>query len=714
MFRRSLLPRRTDTRSNLDRVATPRPRRTAGRPALESLESRRLLAVTANPDIYVVLEDTPLNVAASGLLSNDSDTTGTALTVTNFTQPTNGVVAVGADGLFQYTPTVGYTGPDGFSYTVADGSGGTATGTVTLAVSATTDVASVFAGPRLASISSTQGTLLNAVLGGLVGTNLNLSVADYNSLGSGTINGGRLVDALGAELGVTPAQALTTNATLAQVINAAATVAQADGDTAQANALNALATTVGPLTGPIQLGSLIQANPNDGSLANASINTLDLVTGSAQLFNFDNVVTTPTPITVSGASLGLPANVGGVSISPQVVEPPILTTGPTGTQFHSAAVRLRIDLNLANNLDTSGLTAPLTALLGPLVNVTSSASLANLSVYTEVAEGQGTIAAIDAIASSVTLQATPGLADVYIGSIANSLFFNRAHVINPATDVGFGNVGTLNVATTGLITTGGTTQIQLRSVAPGTAPTSSTEVFNAPFPQSQTVSTSATFLTNLVNALATSTQVQLNGSLGTILDPLVNGTILPIFRPLVTGVVTPLLAPVLGGVVDPLLTSLGTGLGQLDLTVNAVNRAAAPAANADFATTPQGQAVPVAVLANDAFLPTEPVTVTNVGTPGHGTAVLNPNGTITYTPTAGYIWRRRLLLHDHRPQRPDLDRRGDRQRHRDAADGRPGRLQRDREHAARRGRPRRPGQRHQPERHAAHRGPRHRPRPTGR
>ncbi len=236
----------------------------------------------------------------------------------------------------------------------------------------------MFAGPRLASISSTQGTLLNTTLGGLVGTNLNLTVADYNGLSSGSINGGRLANALGAELGVTPSQALTTNATLGQ-IDTAATVAQADGNTAEATALTNLTASVSGLNAPVQLGNLLQANPNNGSLATSNLNALDLVNGTAQLFNFNNVATTPTPITVSGASLGLPGVVGSAAISAQVVEPPILTTGPSGTTFHSSAVRLRIDLNLIDNLDTSTLTnalrGPLKTALGGLATTSTTASL---------------------------------------------------------------------------------------------------------------------------------------------------------------------------------------------------------------------------------------------------------------------------------------------------------------------------------------------------
>ena len=639
--RNSLVGVKASSRSK--RGVSPRRLRERRNPALEGLEPRQLMAVGITPDVYVALEGNPLTVAAPGVVGNDTSTTNSAITVTNFTQPTDGTLTLNADGSFVYTPLTGYTGPDQFTYTATDARGASGTATVQLQVNATTQEASVFAGTRLASGSTTQGTLLNTVLGGLVGANLNLTAADYTGLAGTSINGGQLAQALGAELNVTPGQALTTNATLAQVFTAAASVAQADGDAAQATALNSLAASVSGVTAPVQLGNLIQANTGDGSLAGSSLNALDLVNGTAQLFNFSNVATTPTPITVSGAALGLPGVVGSAAISAQVVEPPILITGPTGTQFHSAAIRLRTDLNLNENLDATALTtalaAPLRAVLGPLATPTVTATLNGLSVYTEIAEGQGTISAINALATAVTLQATPGLADVYVGNIADNIFFDRTRVINPATDVTPGTVGTLNVAATVLGTSvlNQSAGIQVRSVAQGDAPTASTEVFNAPFPQSQTVSTDAAFLTNLVNSLTNNLAVTTSGSLGAVLDPLVNTTILPALRPVVTNAVTPLLAPVLTEVVQPALQQLGTGLGQLDLTVNAVNAVAAPAANADFATTPEGQAVVVPVLANDAAVPGQTLTITAISVPAHGTAQLNPDGTITYTPTAGYF-----------------------------------------------------------------------------
>ena len=647
-------------------------------------------------------------MAAPGVLANDSDSTKAALQVSASTQPSHGSVSVAPDGSFVYTPAANYTGSDSFTYTDSDGSGATATGTVTLAVLPYSQEATVFAGPRLASVDSTQGALLNTVLGSLLGTSLNLTAADWTGLASADLNGEQVADVLAAELGVaSPSQALTTNATLLQIVNAAATVAQADGNTAEVAALDALALNLPGLTTPVMLGNLLQVNPNDGSLANTSLNALDLVTGTAQLFNFDNVLTTPTPITVSGSSLGLGSVIGSIQLSAQVVEPPVITTGPVGTAFHSAAMRVALDLNLGNDiLNTSGLTAgllgPLQTLLGPLASVSANASLTNLSLYAEVAEGQGIISAVDAIANSVTLQATPGLADLYLGDIPSSVFFDRNHVLDPATDVGYGTVGNLgiDVSLLGATVANPTLGIQLKSTALGQAPSASTEVFNGPFPETQTVTTSAAFLTNLTNTLVDNLSISLTGNLGNVLTP-VTSTLLPLVTTLVTTAVTPLLAPVLTGVVDPALQLLGTGIGELVLAVDGVSQFTAPIANPDFATTLENTPITIPVLGNDAFLPGDTISIASTTAPAHGSIVVNPDDTVTYTPTTGFLGSDSFTYTITDPRRPDLDGLGECRRHLGAPD-------RGRRHLhghvrlpAGGGGPGRPGQRHRPGRPAA-------------
>ena len=94
----------------------------------------------ADADAYTTAEDAVLGVpAVSGVLFGDSDIDGDSLTVTGFTQPANGTVAVGADGSFVYTPNANFNGADSFTYAVSDGNGGTATGTVSIAVTPVND-----------------------------------------------------------------------------------------------------------------------------------------------------------------------------------------------------------------------------------------------------------------------------------------------------------------------------------------------------------------------------------------------------------------------------------------------------------------------------------------------------------------------------------------------------------------------------------------------
>ncbi len=584
-----------------------------------------MLAASVLDDAYRAIAETPFSVNAGGVLANDIASSRNPLVVTGNTAPSHGSLVLNSDGTFLYTPTPNYVGPDRFTYTAADAQGHSGTASVNLTIVPATTEAAVSAGTRLASVDSTQGALLNAVLGSLTGSTLNLTALDYNGLANSQVNGGDLVNSLQMQLGLaTPSQALATNITLAQLFAASANAAQAEGNTALANVFNSLGVQVGGLAGTIQLGNLLNIDPNDGSLANTNLNTLDLVTGSAELFNFANVATTPTPVTVSGDALGLGGVVNSATLQAQVVEPPVFIRGPVGTQFHTAQIRLKTDLDLTD------LAVPLAGLLP---GVTASATLGNLSLYTEVASGDGTIAAIDAIGRSVTIQATPGVADVYLGSIPDAVFFNRANAITPA-DVAFGDIGSLAVNVEGV--PAATLGLQAKSTGLGQAPTTDTLVFNAPFPQTQTDSTSATFLANLTNSLVSNLAVQTNGSFGALPQAAVN-SIQAVLQPTVATALTPALTTALANVADPALQTLGVGLGQEIITVEALGRP--PEANDDFALTAEGNPVAIPVLGNDAAAPGDPVTVFAVTQPAHGTATINPDGTVTYTPTAGFVGR---------------------------------------------------------------------------
>ena len=74
-----------------------------------------------------------LTIAAPGLLANDTDPNGDAITAFQFFQPANGTVSLTQDGSFTYTPNAGFIGTDSFNYAITDGVL-TGQGTVTINV----------------------------------------------------------------------------------------------------------------------------------------------------------------------------------------------------------------------------------------------------------------------------------------------------------------------------------------------------------------------------------------------------------------------------------------------------------------------------------------------------------------------------------------------------------------------------------------------------
>lgn len=422
---------------------------------------------------------------------------------------------------------------------------------------ACTSGACVSAGPRLASVDSTRSVLLNALVGNLLGSSVNLSVADWNALAQGNVSLAGFLDALQAQTGAgSPSAALSANASLAQIASAAATAAQADGNTATASALNGFAAQAGGLAGTVRLGDMIKLSLPSGALASSTLNVLELVSGSAQLYNTSNVFTTPTPVSISGASLGLGGIINSVDLYAQAIEPPVYVCAPVGAQFHTGAIRIKLNLNLVSlSPDVSALTT-IPGISG------ASATITQMQLYVEVARAEGTITAVDALANAVTVQATPGVADLYMGEIADSVFFNRSHVLNASADLGFATIGTLTVSQPLIDPI--TVNIQAKSYARGQAPSASTLSFTGPYPQTRTASTSAAFVANLVSDWTKNLQLQLAPSLGATLDT----AILPLLKTAVSDSLAPVLTTVLTSLVDPLLETLGVRLGEVDVTVN--------------------------------------------------------------------------------------------------------------------------------------------------
>ncbi|UUO09038.1 Ig-like domain-containing protein [Blastopirellula sp. J2-11] len=157
-------------------------------------------APVSSDDAYETSEDTALNISASGVLENDTDVDGDALTVvdingeptsvgTQITLDSGALLTLNADGSFDYDPNGAFaslaeaeTAEDSFTYTAADSSGLMSTSTVVITI----------AGVNNAPVSSddayetAEDAILNIAAPGVLGNDVD---ADGDSLTVVDING---------------------------------------------------------------------------------------------------------------------------------------------------------------------------------------------------------------------------------------------------------------------------------------------------------------------------------------------------------------------------------------------------------------------------------------------------------------------------------------------------------------------------------------------
>lgn len=457
--------------------------------------------------------------------------------------------------------------------------------------------ACVSAGPRLVSVDTTQSALLNPLFQSLLpGTAVQVSALDWNALAGAGINLNALLTQLGADLGLgDTSQVLAANITLGQLQAAMITVLQADGSSAAAGALGRLPLAAPGLAGTVRLGDLLEISLPQGSLAGIDLDLLDLVTGAVQLYNFRNVLTTPEPVTVDTAAIGL-AGVANVVMWVQVVEPPVYVCGGIGTQFHTAAIRIKLNADVLGGFDLQPILDAIAALSLGITNVTLTQGVLRLQLYADVARAEGSIAGIDAVGQVVTLNARPGIASLYLGTIADTVFFNRTQVVTPAMvtpvqlstmDLGFN----INVALVGNVRVQVPLAVTGRAVATG-MPELMSAAIPGPYPATRTFASGTVSLGVLVTSLLDSLDLQvtsgepvatllgepipLPAAVGPIIVTLVD-TVEATLRATASSVLAPAFQALFGGLVDPLLQLLGIQIGQAVFTVEGLGQACSAA-----------------------------------------------------------------------------------------------------------------------------------------
>jgi hypothetical protein len=93
-------------------------------------------APVAQSDTYSVQAGSSLVVNAPGVLSNDTDIDSGTLTALLVSPPAHGGLTLSGNGSLSYTPVVGYSGPDSFTYAATDGASSSSPASVAITVTA--------------------------------------------------------------------------------------------------------------------------------------------------------------------------------------------------------------------------------------------------------------------------------------------------------------------------------------------------------------------------------------------------------------------------------------------------------------------------------------------------------------------------------------------------------------------------------------------------
>ena len=300
----------------------------------------------------------------------------------------------------------------------------------TTAVASTPAEAAFSVGSGLADVDTERSLVLNAVLGGLLGTKLALRAVDYEALARADIDVLSFVDGLATRFGMTGVsydEVLASNATVGDIAGVMADVPGLGGtDKAllQAIAGKASATAAIPLSHLVDLGPIGHLGTGQtvsGLTVKAS--ALSMLTAAAALANGQRQVDLDL-----GATLpGLLSTKLGVAIGEPPQHSPWLTVGGPGTLVRTAQIRLKLLVSLGISPDTD---FPLGV---SLVSV-------HLPLHVEIAHAEARLAEISCPTGrpeslKVSIGAQPGVASLRLANAGDTGFadFTRPLAFSDAT-----------------------------------------------------------------------------------------------------------------------------------------------------------------------------------------------------------------------------------------------------------------------------------------
>lgn len=388
-------------------------------------------------------------------------------------------------------------------------------------------------------VAAFNGGIVNGILGAALGTQVSLSLINYQALLStqvdlfGVANAIALqVGKVGESYGQSVNQQISTTAFFQALAQAAPSLSSVFTDLANDASLGA---------GTVDLSKLISFGPysdlpSNGPepQANVTASALQLVQAALQLNGTPHLIN----LNLNANLPGIASVTGMLTIGEPAQYSTMLTVNQVGTSVHTSQIRLFLDV----------------ALLG-----TVSGAAVHLPLYLEVGYGTASLNslscnALDPTQTQATLNVTPGLVNAWIGNVtaADMTNYTQEPVPTPATLLNLAPVLTVTGAANAMI---GNTQPTLVSY-------SATDIQNATIKATQTTD----FVGALISSLLGNLQMQVN-ILGLGIQP-------PGLTSAIAGVLAPAAAPV-DQLITTVLETTGVSLGIADTWITGARCSAA-------------------------------------------------------------------------------------------------------------------------------------------
>lgn len=414
----------------------------------------------------------------------------------------------------------------------------------TTAIASAQPQAAFSVGSRLASLN---GGILNALLGGLLGGNISLSVMDYNSLVSADVDVLSFTDALATQLhltGVSYSDVLASKATIGQIATAMANVPGLDRtakialQTMASSATNTVKVPLCNLANLGSVGSLGLGQKPAGLSVGAS--AMSMLTAAAALANGNNEVQVNLGATIPGLTSATLA----VAIGEPLQCSPWLAVGESGSVVRTAQTRIKLNADVTVGNSNLGGGTSLVAVHLPLnVEVAyAEAKLTDISCPT----GPSSI--------NVSIAAQPGVVSAHL---ANSNASGFADFTQPQS---FSNadIADLRLLLIPLLQVTGSSAFSVTNMAPTNLTFSATDIANKAIKTVSTKNLTQSLTTSLVNNLSLSIDAL---GLGLNVTALL-GTVKPAVTTLLNGVTAPV-----DSLVYNVLGALGVRVGEADVRV---------------------------------------------------------------------------------------------------------------------------------------------------